>query len=90
MSESERFDGTRADSEHVGNLLSAYIDNRLGKSIQTQVREHLSELIQQIRGLNESETYRPSPYAECFFCDFKTLCPLFPEGQPVFRGGGST
>jgi len=57
---------------------------------QTQVREHLSELIQQIRGLNESETYRPSPYAECFFCDFKTLCPLFPEGQPVFRGGGST
>ena len=34
--------------------------------------------------LNETEVYRPNPYANCRFCDFQTLCPLYPEGQPVF------
>ncbi len=38
---SKRFDRTRAGSEHVGDLLSPYIDNTLIKSEQTQVREHL-------------------------------------------------
>src|SRR5437773_1733695 len=38
---SELFDRTEADSEHVKGLLSGYIDNRLGRSRRTQVREHL-------------------------------------------------
>jgi hypothetical protein len=28
--------------------------------------------------------YRPNPTADCHWCDFRTLCPLFPEGQPLF------
>ena len=38
--------------------------------------------------------FRPNPYANCRFCDFQTLCPLYAEGQPVFpveqvRSGGA-
>ncbi|HEX6231368.1 MAG TPA: ATP-dependent DNA helicase [Actinomycetota bacterium] len=51
---------------------------------QTRVRERLSDLIARIRSLAEAETWRPDPGAECFFCDFKPLCPLYPEGQPLF------
>jgi hypothetical protein len=51
---------------------------------QTRMRERLSALIARIRALDEAGTYRPSPAAECFFCDFKSLCSLYPEGQPVF------
>jgi hypothetical protein len=32
----------------------------------------------------EEQVYRPNPSADCHWCDFKTLCPLFPEGQDVF------
>jgi len=48
------------------------------------VREALAHLIALKRELNETEVYRPNPTANCFWCDFKSLCPLFPEGQPVF------
>ncbi len=51
---------------------------------QTRVRAELSRLIAKKRELIATETYRPSPTADCFWCDFKPLCPLFPEGQPVF------
>jgi len=51
---------------------------------QTSVRETLSELIDRIRELDERQAYRPNPGASCFFCDFKPLCSLYPEGQPVF------
>ena len=51
---------------------------------QTRMRERLSALIARIRELDESGNYRPNPAAECFFCDFKSLCSLYPEGQPVF------
>ena len=46
-----------------------------------------SALIARKRELNEREDFRPNPYANCRFCDFQTLCPLFPEGQPVFPVG---
>jgi hypothetical protein len=36
------------------------------------------------RELIATETYRPNPVANCQWCDFKSLCPLFPEGQQVF------
>ena len=51
---------------------------------QELVREHLSALIGHIRTLQDTEVYRPNPYAQCYFCDFKSLCPLYPEGQPLF------
>jgi superfamily I DNA/RNA helicase len=54
---------------------------------QAQVRERLSELIAQIRELHRTGTWRPNPAAECFFCDFKQLCSLYPEGQPLFPVG---
>ena len=47
---------------------------------QALVREELSRLIAEKKRLNEDEVYRPRPEAECFFCEFKTLCPLYPEG----------
>ena len=46
--------------------------------------ERLGGLIGTVRDLLETETYRPNPAAECYFCRFKTLCPLFPEGGELF------
>jgi RecB family exonuclease len=54
------------------------------EAYQASVREALAWLIAQKRELNVTERYRPNPTANCFWCDFKSLCPLFPEGQPVF------
>lgn len=51
---------------------------------QAAMRERLSGLIRWMRTLDDTGTYRPNPNAECFFCDFKTLCSLYPEGQPLF------
>jgi RecB family exonuclease len=51
---------------------------------QAKVRERLSALVAWIRRLDGEGTYRPDPAAECFFCDFKQLCSLYPEGQPLF------
>jgi hypothetical protein len=48
------------------------------------MRERLSGLIAQIRELNQTEVYRPKPDANCRFCDFKPLCPLWPEGHELF------
>jgi RecB family exonuclease len=44
----------------------------------------LSALIGDVRELLDRGSYRPNPGANCRFCDFKTLCPLFPEGKDVF------
>ncbi len=49
-----------------------------------QMRERLSGLIGRIRTLTEEERYRPNPAAVCRYCDFQTLCSLWPEGAPVF------
>jgi RecB family exonuclease len=46
--------------------------------------ERLSALIARIRELDDLGTYRPNPGANCFFCDFKSMCSLFPEGRPLF------
>jgi superfamily I DNA/RNA helicase/RecB family exonuclease len=51
---------------------------------EAAIRERLAGLIERKRQLNESGIYRPNPYANCRFCDFKTLCPLYAEGQPIF------
>ncbi|MEX1264292.1 MAG: ATP-dependent DNA helicase [Actinomycetota bacterium] len=74
-----------------GNWKSPDIDHRKWmvterdeEAYQAEMRERLSELIKRKRDLNEREVFRPNPYANCQFCDFQTLCPLYAEGQPVF------
>jgi superfamily I DNA/RNA helicase/RecB family exonuclease len=74
-----------------GNWRSADIDYRKWmvterdeEAYQTEMRERLAALIARKRELNELGVYRPNPYANCRFCDFQSLCPLYPEGQPVF------
>jgi hypothetical protein len=46
--------------------------------------ERLGRLIEQLIALQVSEEYRPNPAANCRFCSFKSLCPLWPEGAPLF------
>jgi hypothetical protein len=48
------------------------------------MRERLATLIGELRRLDRDEVYRPNPQADCFFCEFRSLCPLYPEGAPVF------
>jgi superfamily I DNA/RNA helicase len=74
-----------------GNWKSPDIDHRKWmvterdeQAYQAEMRERLSELIKRKRALNEREVFRPNPYANCRFCDFQTLCPLYAEGQPLF------
>jgi superfamily I DNA/RNA helicase/RecB family exonuclease len=47
---------------------------------QTNVRQALSQLISEKKRLNDEEVFLPRPEADCYWCDFKTLCPLYPEG----------
>ncbi len=82
-----------------GNWKSPNIDYRKWmvterdeEAYQAEMRERLTALIARKRELTELEVFRPNPYANCRFCDFQTLCPLYAEGQPVFpvdvvRGG---
>jgi len=65
------------------------------EAYQTAVRDKLSSLIEREHALLESGTYRPNPSANCRFCDFKTLCPLFAEGawpleRPLKTTGAET
>jgi RecB family exonuclease len=54
------------------------------ETYQAAVRSSLAELIDLKHELIDTEVYRPNPTANCYWCDFKSICPLFPEGQPVF------
>ena len=36
------------------------------------------------KDLIAGEVYRPNPAADCHWCEFRSLCPLWPEGQPLF------
>jgi superfamily I DNA/RNA helicase/RecB family exonuclease len=60
------------------------IRSGMRKDYEEAVTGRLSELIGEVRELIETENYRPNPQAECFFCRFKPLCPLFPEGAELF------
>jgi superfamily I DNA/RNA helicase/RecB family exonuclease len=54
------------------------------KEFGEKMADRLSGLIGEIKQLYRTETYRPSPQAECRYCDFKSLCPLWPEGRDLF------
>ena len=57
------------------------------EAYQNVMREKLSGLVGELGRLNESGSYRPNYQANCFFCEFQSLCPLFPEGRPLFDVG---
>jgi len=55
-----------------------------GPAYEQEMSERLGALIERLTALQLSEVYTPNPEAACRFCSFKTLCPLWPEGAPVF------
>jgi len=52
-----------------------------------RMAERLAGLIHLIEELQRTEAYRPNPQAQCRFCDFKPLCPLWPEGRELVGAG---
>jgi RecB family exonuclease len=54
------------------------------EAYQNAMRKKLSGLVGELKRLNETGSYRPDYRADCFFCEFQSLCPLFPEGRPLF------
>ncbi len=56
---------------------------------QHAMRARLSSLIGELQRLDEDGVYRPNPQADCFFCEFRSLCPLYPEGAPVFANASA-
>ncbi len=60
------------------------------EAYQQGMREKLSDLVGELERLNEVGSYRPDHQADCFFCEFQSLCPLFPEGRPLFDVGASS
>ncbi len=61
------------------------VTERDEEAYQAEMRERLSELIARKRDAQRARGRSgPNPYANCRFCDFQTLCPLYAEGQPVF------
>lgn len=50
-----------------------------GKSWDEVTEERIGELL----GGIEREEFAPSPDAECRFCKFKPLCPMWPEGREL-------
>ena len=57
------------------------------EAYQNAMREKLSGLVGELGRLNETGSYRPNYQANCYFCEFQSLCPLFPEGRPLFDVG---
>jgi superfamily I DNA/RNA helicase/RecB family exonuclease len=69
-----------------GNLLRVQLglNSKAQQEFGETMAGRLSSLIGQVRRLLDTEVYRPNPAAECRFCDFKPLCPLWPEGRELF------
>jgi len=48
------------------------------------MQDRVVGLIRRLEELQATGTYRPNPSANCRYCDFKPLCPLWPEGRELF------
>ncbi len=64
-------------------------NSRSEEEYQRKVRERLRGLIRRVRALGEATSFRPDPAADCFYCEFRTLCPLWPEGASLFPVTGA-
>ena len=69
--------------EHQGNIRrvsqTPKHNETEGKDWEHAVEGRISALL----GGIESEQFAPSPEAECRFCKFKELCPMWPEGAEL-------
>jgi RecB family exonuclease len=75
--------GTRTGGDKVERVQFMPSSNSAAR-YREDMRERLSGLIGRVRDLYEREAFRPNPQADCHWCDFKSLCPLWPEGAPLF------
>jgi RecB family exonuclease len=60
------------------------ITSKVESDYRATMEERLGGLIGELRGLYEREVYRPNPAANCRFCEFRSLCPMWPEGKELF------
>jgi superfamily I DNA/RNA helicase len=60
------------------------LTSETGPAYEEEMAARLGALIERLTALQLSEIYTPNPEANCRFCSFKSLCPLFPEGAPLF------
>jgi len=61
-----------------------YRNNKV--SVRCQTPEQAQEVIAELPALLDSvlaEDFRPNPEADCMFCKFKPLCPLWAEGKEL-------
>jgi RecB family exonuclease len=72
-------EGLNSSRFHTQLAMNSQAQQEFGEKMTVR----LSGLIEQIRELLRTEVYRPSPQAECRYCDFKPLCPLWPEGREL-------
>jgi RecB family exonuclease len=70
---------------HEIDIKAWQVSQRSAEGYQLAVEAKLSELIAEKRRLLAEDVYRPNPHADCYWCDFRTLCPLWPEGRQVFE-----
>jgi len=61
------------------------VSQRSAEQYQVAVEERLSELIAEKKRLLRDDVYRPNPHADCHWCEFRSLCPLWPEGRPLLE-----
>jgi superfamily I DNA/RNA helicase/RecB family exonuclease len=61
------------------------VSQRSAEQYQLAVEERLSELIAEKKRLVHDDVYRPNPHADCHWCEFRSLCPLWPEGRPLLE-----
>lgn len=47
-------------------------------------RERLADLIDRVNTIYDDGVIEPNPKANCRFCSFKPLCPLYPESHDLF------
>jgi hypothetical protein len=73
------------DRGRDGSIARAYkgFTSKDHEEYERVMTDRLTDLIGRIKEQLDSETYRPSPAANCRFCEFKPLCPLWPEGADV-------
>ncbi|HEX9235781.1 MAG TPA: PD-(D/E)XK nuclease family protein, partial [Actinomycetota bacterium] len=60
------------------------LNSKAQQEYEEAMSARLAGLVDRLRELQATEVYRPDPRAECRYCDFKTLCPLWPEGRELF------
>ncbi len=76
----------RAPNEYYAAVWQVGADREEG--YQAAVRGALSALVAREQELLETAVYEPNPSANCRFCDFKTLCPLYAEGASPLEPRG--